>query len=981
MTKTRVAVIGGGVGAITAAYAIARDPELRARHEITVYQIGWRLGGKGASGRQRDAHERILEHGLHVWGGFYDNAFRLLRDCYERMNALGLRDRAAPLGTMEAAFEPLDHLFLAEHVDMGEGRLEWRPWLIDLPTDGQRPGDATSAPTPFEMFLKLLRILVAFLEDGEFAVGLHAGLGPERARRLRGAHRDLHDHAHAMPREPHRHGARQSSLLVDLIEAAQGVVHEMQTPEALRDDKVRRALHLADLSLAYARGMAASDAFVAGYDALDQWEFTEFMRRHGAGESALGSVLLRGCYDFVFGFPHGPGLAADVGAGTAIRAMSRLLLGYRGAIFQKMRAGMGDTIFAPYYLVLKALGVKFRFFNAARGLRLDPTGTRVVAIDMVRQASPKGGDYDPLHTVEDLPCWPSEPFWDRIELVDALKGAKAEDLELEGVARPPRGHPYTLKAGEDFDEVILGASMGSLPYLTEDLAAVSQRWRRMLASVKTVGTRAAQFWLTKDQDALGWRELVDRCNPDVRKPEGSLETIMTGFGEPLDTWADMSHLLPREAWGPDGPKSIAYFCSPARDGLTEEEFRRDVRAWLNEDLAVIWQDERGRGRGHVGFDESELYLDADRDGDAFAQQYFRVNESGSERYVLSVTNSVYHRLAPGESGFERLTLAGDWTRCGLNAGCVEAATMSGLAAAEAVTGKPMLVVGADDVAVDRSLAAQAMYRTADVTSARWPLSGFYARGEMTGWFLFYQMPRAEVQALLPEGMHLAHTPLAARGAHPVGLSLCRYHDVRGSFVPDFLAMSPYGEASFAIPFVRTEATGRARFLYPRRLYVNSEPAIAAGRLFYAMDKARAEIQVEERRFVAATPAGKRFVEAEFVQHEDPAPLARHPAFGTIASLLDLPFVTDGRFGRLFNAFDMQLDHAWGAPAAGRVKVTDDQPGGFPHAELEVAPLRPDHPHGLPGAVRIWCSWSLTNPLDSDRIRRAAEAQSWLRRTY
>jgi len=33
-----------------------------------------------------------------------------------------------------------------------------------------------------------------------------------------------------------------------------------------------------------------------------------------------------------------------------------------------------------------------------------------------------------------------------------------------------------------------------------------------------------------------------------------------------------------------------------------------------------------------------------------------------------------------------LTVAGDWTACGLDAGCVEAAVMSGMLAAVAITG-------------------------------------------------------------------------------------------------------------------------------------------------------------------------------------------------------------------------------------------------------------------------------------------------------
>ena len=58
----RVVILGGGVGAITAAFELTR-PELKGRYEVTVYQLGWRIGGKGASGR--GPHKRIEEHGLH----------------------------------------------------------------------------------------------------------------------------------------------------------------------------------------------------------------------------------------------------------------------------------------------------------------------------------------------------------------------------------------------------------------------------------------------------------------------------------------------------------------------------------------------------------------------------------------------------------------------------------------------------------------------------------------------------------------------------------------------------------------------------------------------------------------------------------------------------------------------------------------------------------------------------------------------------
>ena len=50
--REKIAIIGGGIGALTSAYFLT-DPLLAGRFEVTVYTMGWRLGGKGASGATR----------------------------------------------------------------------------------------------------------------------------------------------------------------------------------------------------------------------------------------------------------------------------------------------------------------------------------------------------------------------------------------------------------------------------------------------------------------------------------------------------------------------------------------------------------------------------------------------------------------------------------------------------------------------------------------------------------------------------------------------------------------------------------------------------------------------------------------------------------------------------------------------------------------------------------------------------------------
>src|SRR5579863_1710135 len=104
----KIAIIGGGCASIATAFELSR-PEHLGKYQITVYQIGWRLGGKGASGR--GPADRIEEHGFHVWFGFYENAFRLMRECYAE---LGRDPRKCPIADWRDAFFPAPFIGVAD---------------------------------------------------------------------------------------------------------------------------------------------------------------------------------------------------------------------------------------------------------------------------------------------------------------------------------------------------------------------------------------------------------------------------------------------------------------------------------------------------------------------------------------------------------------------------------------------------------------------------------------------------------------------------------------------------------------------------------------------------------------------------------------------------------------------------------------------------------------------------------------------------
>ena len=188
-------------------------------------------------------------------------------------------------------------------------------------------------------------------------------------------------------------------------------------------------------------------------------------------------------------------------------------------------------------------------------------------------------------------------------------------------------------------------------------------------------------------------------------PHGAVS--VSGFVEPFDTWADMRHLLEREQWN-GRARAIAYFCSvlpdsdvvATGDAATLEavaairaRVERDAVRFLDRDVGHLWP--RAVAGDHFRW---ELLVDADGVADErrtpgperFACQFWTANVSPTDRYTLSLPGSSQYRISPLDRTYDNLTVAGDWTACGFNAGCVEAAVMSGRLAAHAISLRPAL---------------------------------------------------------------------------------------------------------------------------------------------------------------------------------------------------------------------------------------------------------------------------------------------------
>jgi len=569
--------------------------------------MGWRLGGKGASGR--GAAGRIEEHGLHIWLGYYENVFRLVRECYAELKAV------APGGAFSDwrdAFFPDPHIGISEEARDGS----WSHWAAQFPPGPGEPGDpVTPNPLTLRNYLVraagLLRTLLLGVEtiraprkgepcvrdapDDEAGDGSPDTILSRMAALLRygvlaGAAATVE--ALALVETALKSIPFPESPVLRMLDAVAAAIRDQIEMFVATDDDVRRRWEIVDLVLTILVGVTRARLLSnpLGLDAINRYDCREWLRLNGASERTLDSAFLRGLYDLAFAYADGDPGRPRLAAGEALRGGFRMFFGYRGALFWKMRAGMGDVIFAPFYRVLRNRGVKFEYFHRLENVELSrpeemAPGERpyVTALEFSVQARTRdGSEYEPLIDVKGASCWPSAPDYGQLEDGARIE-AEAWDFESHWDRRNVGSR--TLMVVRDFDFVVLGVGVGSIPHVCKDFIARDKRWRAMVANVKTVATQAFQIWLREDLQQLGWEA------PPV---------TLSAFVTPFDTWSDMGHLVPAEDWRWP-PRTIAYFCSvledsPRATGISSDEYRsersdtvqRNAVAFLERHARHLW---------------------------------------------------------------------------------------------------------------------------------------------------------------------------------------------------------------------------------------------------------------------------------------------------------------------------------------------------------------------------------------------------------
>lgn len=730
--KKKIVILGGGMASLSAAYELTDYDDWQENYEITLYQTGWRLGGKTATGRSQN--DRIEEHGIHILQGWYETTFRLLRSVYDERK----KNNLAPDSPLQDLFKDglvaNNTTLLTEFVpELGK----WTNWPLIFPETTEQPGLGGPLPmwTLIEKGLALsiemllgspyskktssfaARILSRFFpkylngvqqKDQKnkgcmyFLLKPFLGEGGIIERMIKKEMAHIAEALKMLKESGVDNKHQRHSLILDLIEREIHHIEKEGLPYA-EDEQEKR--HMA-IGICFAfyniKGILKDvyDAETENFDftKIDQYDYRVWLTMQGAPQWLVDSVIVRFFYTGTFAnLVNEQGGA--VAAGTALQFFAKSA-GFKGSFVYQMTYGTGDVMVMPIYEVLKNRGVKFKFFHKIKQIHHSANG-EIETISYAEQVQLNVPEYNPVKKInsDKLSVWPSEPLYVQLNSDQAtlLQNGK---ISLEDPWADWTDYKNgTLQKGIDYDEVILGIPVGTLKTICSEIIQKEERWRLMTDNIVTTPTQSAQLWFLPSLEELGF-DLASWGLP----PQNSAPNVVV-YQNPMYSWLDSSLVLPNENWPENQqPKFLAYYTGPyllrkPLPPLSDHNFQATENArlkdafeqWLQDNSAWFWP----KGATYLYPQGLNFQLLADpnnsSDGyDRFSSQFFRANVRPTDHYTLSVPNSALYRLKADTSGFANLFLCGDWIDFGGNVGYIDGTIQSGQQAAQALRTKMKL---------------------------------------------------------------------------------------------------------------------------------------------------------------------------------------------------------------------------------------------------------------------------------------------------
>ena len=369
----KVAILGGGPSSCTAALALTSQPGWKERYDITIYQLGWRLGGKAATGRNQKYGQRIEEIATHMFPAVYYNFQKVVSSVYEELN----RSSKYPFRTFYEAFATFDLL-------------------------NRKPVDYSFLLQGIKQCFSIKYLLEKLLTKAYGARETINGYLKTNITTLLG---DF---------DP-KYLTNNPSVLRQKVKSLQGMIQlfSMVTPPKSETSEI---VSVADIAIAVVIGILDDNLIENGYGVINHLDLRQWLKNHGANSKSLNSGYVKFHYDIMHGYLNGDIRKPDLEAGTALRLYLHSYFCFDSSPLYVQQGGSGDMIFAPIYELLKERGVKFKFFHKVEKLTLNRNNPQLVEeIRITKQVNIKGNEYDPLINVKGLPSWPNKPIHKEID--------------------------------------------------------------------------------------------------------------------------------------------------------------------------------------------------------------------------------------------------------------------------------------------------------------------------------------------------------------------------------------------------------------------------------------------------------------------------------------------------------------------------------------------------------------------------------------
>jgi len=720
-SKKKIAILGGGIASLSAAFELSDYPQWQDRYEITVYQTGWRLGGKTATGR--GVCNRIEEHGIHILQGWYETTFRLLRSVYEERKRQQLASNSPLQDLFKDGLIANNTTLLTEFIpELGK----WVNWPLIFPETEEQPGIGGPLPM-WSIIKKTFALILEMLLGSPYIKGVNPisdwildhffpdyQSNPKGSTKKGCAYSFLKPFSDYIERTAKKEFAKlvagiqeldnpdkendqqHHSWLLRLIENKVKKIEEDGLPYKEEDSR-RRHISLGICFAYYNLKGVINDVYdpetkTFDFGKIDNYDYRQWLATQGAPQWLVDSVIVRFFYTGTFAnLVNEEGGA--VAAGTALQFFAKSV-GYKGSFVYQMVYGTGEVLIMPLYEVLKNRGVKFKFFHRIEQIHYSDSES-VESISYAEQVQLAVPEYNPVLNImnDTLSAWPAEPLYDQINPIDANK-LKEGKINLEDPWANWEDYKNgVLKKGVDFDEVILGIPIGTLKTICSEIIDNKAEWKLMAENLMTTPTQSAQLWMLPSLEELGF----DRASWGLPPVHGAPNVVV--YQNPMYSWLDSSLVLSNEDWPADQtPKFLAYFTGPYvlhkplppfsnhhYQLLENERLRIAFEQWLMDNAGWFWPG--GTTYLYPQGLNFQLLADVSKSTDGntrFVNQFFRANVRPTDHYTLSVPNSAKYRLKADNSGFQNMYLCGDWIDFGGNVGYIDGTIQSGQQAAQAL---------------------------------------------------------------------------------------------------------------------------------------------------------------------------------------------------------------------------------------------------------------------------------------------------------